>query len=212
MINATEAIDATVAASALERMCAAVADEGYTVERNFLPPAAIAALAADARRHDAAGAFRGAAVGRGAQRTVRREKRGDRILWLEQADANPATRPVWSALADLRAALNRALFLGLLDFEGHYAIYPSGASYERHRDRFRDDGERVLSFVLYLNDQWTAADGGALRLYLSGDVTQDIPPEGGKLVCFLADRFEHEVLVATRERMTLTGWFRRRPH
>jgi SM-20-related protein len=27
---------------------------------------------------------------------------------------------------------------------------------------------------------------------------------------FLADRFAHEVLPATRERFTLTGWFRRR--
>jgi SM-20-related protein len=27
---------------------------------------------------------------------------------------------------------------------------------------------------------------------------------------FLTERFEHEVLPATRERLSITGWFRRR--
>jgi SM-20-related protein len=35
-------------------------------------------------------------------------------------------------------------------------------------------------------------------------------PQGGRLVAFLSDRFEHEVLPARRERMSFTGWFRRR--
>jgi SM-20-related protein len=36
-------------------------------------------------------------------------------------------------------------------------------------------------------------------------------PQGGRLVAFQSDRFEHEVLPARRERMSFTGWFRRRP-
>ena len=39
----------------------------------------------------------------------------------------------------------------------------------------------------------------------------DVLPQGGRLVAFLSDRFEHEVLPARRERMSFTGWFRRRP-
>jgi SM-20-related protein len=34
-------------------------------------------------------------------------------------------------------------------------------------------------------------------------------PEGGTLVCFLSDRFHHEVLPARRERLSVTGWFTR---
>ena len=34
-------------------------------------------------------------------------------------------------------------------------------------------------------------------------------PEGGTLVCFLSDRFHHEVLPARRERLSITGWFTR---
>jgi SM-20-related protein len=74
----------------------------------------------------------------------------------------------------------------------------------------RDDDARVLSCVIYLNEAWTADDGGALRLHVSAREAIDVLPVGGTLVCFLADRYEHEVLPATRERLAVTGWFRRR--
>ena len=191
-------------------LCAAIEEEGFAVTNDFLPAGAIAALARDACRRDAAGEFRDAGVGYGSGRRQRSDIRGDRIAWLDESEVNAATRPWWSALERLRVALNQALFLGLFCFEGHYAIYPPGAFYERHRDCFRGDDERILSCVLYLNESWTEADGGALRIYVDGGTTRDILPLGGTLVCFLSDRFEHEVLPATRERLALTGWFRRR--
>jgi SM-20-related protein len=113
-------------------------------------------------------------------------------------------------LAALRLALNAGLFLGLFTFEGHYAIYPRGAFYRRHRDRFRDDDARVLSCVLYLNQDWTANDGGCLRIHIDDGEQCDVLPVGGTLVCFRSECFEHEVLPATRDRLALTGWFRRR--
>jgi SM-20-related protein len=191
-------------------LCAAIEEEGFAVTNDFLPAGAIAALARDARNRDAAGEFQDAGVGRGGARRQRSDIRGDRIAWLDESEVNAATRPWWSALERLRVALNQALFLGLFCFEGHYAIYPPGAFYKRHRDCFRGDDERILSCVLYLNESWTEADGGALRIYVDGGTTRDILPLGGTLVCFLSDRFEHEVLPATRERLALTGWFRRR--
>ena len=41
-------------------------------------------------------------------------------------------------------------------------------------------------------------------------IYRDVLPEGGTLVCFLSQRFWHEVLPARRERLSLTGWFRGR--
>jgi SM-20-related protein len=116
----------------------------------------------------------------------------------------------------LRLALNRALQLGLFDFESHFAAYPPGAGYRRHLDRFADharfasEGGRVLSCVLYLNRRWRPEDGGQLRLYRPDAPALDIPPQGGTLVVFLSDGFEHEVLPARRERLSLAGWFCRR--
>ena len=105
--------------------------------------------------------------------------------------------------------LNQTLLLGLFSPEGHYAIHPPGAGYRRHCDCFRDDDARVLC-VLYLNSGWSKQDGGALADAFRRGQQCDVLPIGGTLVCFLSERFEHEVLPAKRERAALTGWFRRR--
>ena len=111
---------------------------------------------------------------------------------------------------DLRLALNRALFLGLDGYESHFACYAPGASYQRHLDRFRDDDSRTVSVVIYLNPDWRMEQGGALRLHTDGGAASDIAPEGSRLVLFLSADMPHEVLPATRDRLSLAGWFRRR--
>ena len=201
---------ALVESSAIDRICAGIADQGYAVVPEFLPTTAVAALAADARQREAAGLFSTARVGRGAERDAQPDIRGDRILWLDQTSPDTPLHPCWQALDVLRTTLNQTLLLGLFSFEGHYAIYPAGAFYRRHRDRFRHDDARVLSCALYLNDGWSVQDGGALRIHFENGTRRDVLPTGGTLVCFLSERFEHEVLPATRERLALTGWFRRR--
>jgi SM-20-related protein len=197
-------------AGATERTCAAIAAEGFAVVPGFLRDSAVAALSADARQRDAAGEFRSAGVGRDGHCALHPAIRGDRILWLDEAHAAPAIRPALQALDHLRGALNATLYLGLFSFEAHYALYPPGAHYQRHRDRFRDDDARVLSCALYLNRDWTVADAGHLRIHFEDGGRREVLPVGGTLVCFLSERFEHEVLPATRERLALTGWFRRR--
>ena len=192
------------------RLAEAIEAHGYAVAEHFLRDATLAALRARAEALDAAGALRAAGVGRGAQRIVDGDVRGDRILWLDSEATLPEERELQTMMERVRVALNRALVLGLLEFEVHYAVYPAGARYAAHRDRFRDDDARVLSCVLYLNDDWRAEDGGALRLHLDAGAVRDVQPAGGTLVTFLSERFVHEVLPATRTRYSLAGWFRRR--
>jgi len=131
-------------------------------------------------------------------------------LWFESFALTAAQTPYWLTMEALRVELNRALLLGLDELEAHYALYPAGARYARHSDCFRDDAARVLSSVLYLNSDWHRDDGGQLRLYLPHDASLDIYPELGTLVLFLSAEFEHEVLPAKRERLSVAGWFRRR--
>lgn len=176
----------------------------------FAPGPLVAALAHEAQQRDAAGEFHRAAIGRGASRAERSDIRGDRVAWLDEHALSPTECALWAALDTLRVVLNRRAFLGLFSLEAHYALYPPGTFYARHRDRFRDDDARVLSWVLYLNDGWTAADGGALRLHIDARAARDVWPEGGTLVCFLSDCVEHEVRPATRTRLSIAGWFRRR--
>jgi SM-20-related protein len=196
--------------SATERLAAAVETDGYGIEPAFLHASDIAGLRAQALSLDAHARLQAAGTGRGGRRAVNAAIRGDRIAWLTDTPAVPAEQRLRGALEDLRLAMNRRLALGLFDFEVHYALYPPGAAYARHQDRFRDDDARVLSCVLYLNDGWSSGDGGALRLHLADDARRDVTPHGGTLVAFLSERFDHEVLPATRARLSVTGWFRRR--
>lgn len=110
----------------------------------------------------------------------------------------------------LRRALNERLQLGAFQLELHWALYPPGAHYARHVDQHRGGRLRVVSLVLYLNERWRRADGGALRLHRAPGGALDVVPRGGTLVLFPSDGLEHEVLAARRERLALTGWLRAR--
>ena len=186
-----------------------LATRGWSQQNIFLPEALTLELAAECRKRAAEGELAPAAVGRGPAQEIREGIRGDHIQWLEpgQADCCDA----YLGLMDsLREALNRGLFLGLEDFESHFALYPPGAFYLKHVDRFRDDDRRMVSAVIYLNQEWLPEQGGQLRMYFDGETEYDVDPAGGRLVVFLSGEVPHEVLPATRERLSLTGWFRRR--
>lgn len=194
-----------------ERIAGELADAGWSICTEFLSAAQIGALAAETTERFAHGAFHSAGIGRGARHRVEPEIRSDRIHWLEDNAQTAAQRPYFAALEGLRRAINRELFLGLFSFEGHMAIYPPGSFYRRHLDRFEGTAQRKVSVILYLNADWREEYGGELRLFL--DHTErgayiDVVPRAGTLACFLSDRFYHEVRPATRERLSVTGWFR----
>ena len=188
-----------------------LASQGWSIQTGFAPEALCAQLRAECDAVHAAGGFHPAGVGKG--QSVRLERvRGDEIHWLEGDTAGPATRMVLASLKALQNAVNRNLYLGLVESELHFAVYPPGAGYQRHVDRFRDDDRRTLTVILYLNPaDWCAEDGGQLRFWPAENATPfDIHPQGGTLVCFLSERFPHQVLPARRTRYSLTGWMKRR--
>lgn len=155
------------------------------------------------------------------QVTLNKQLRGDSIYWLDEVDATDAQLTYFIKMEALRLALNQYLYLGLFALESHMAFYPIGASYKKHLDRFQakqnsrvvDQAVRQISCILYLNQDWLEDDGGHLRLYLNQHTEMtttshlDISPIGGRLVMFLSDTFYHEVLPATKDRISLTAWF-----
>ena len=198
----------------LEPIARTLREQGWVVAPNFLTEAECAALRDELRQAWTAGAMHQAGVGKKSEHAIRNDIRGDRVLWLEPADASPAQYLYFNRMDALRSAINQETFLGLFDLESHFAIYPPETFYRKHLDRFRNDSARTVSCILYLNENWQPQDGGQLRLYLdeAGEREYlDIAPLGGTLVVFLSDRYWHEVLPTQRERMSLTGWFRTRP-
>jgi SM-20-related protein len=186
-----------------------LAERGWSQQNIFLPLGLTQELAAECRKRAAEGELAPAAVGRGSFSEIREGIRGDHIQWLEPGQVD-ACDSYLGLMDSLREAMNRGLFLGLEDFESHFALYPPGAFYLKHVDRFRDDDRRMVSAVIYLNDAWLPEHGGQLRMYLEEGREHDVVPTGGCLVVFLSGEVPHEVLPATRERLSLTGWFRRR--
>lgn len=188
----------------------ALAANGWVAVPGFLPPSLTRELALEAESLFGAGLLREAGTGQGEEHAIRPAIRGDRIHWLENDGATAAQRAYLERMEALRLEVNRGLQLGLLDLEAHFARYPAGAGYRKHVDVFRADDRRTLSVICYLNDNWQAGEGGQLQLCPQGRDPVDIFPVGGTLACFLSAGMPHEVLPATRPRLSLTGWFRRR--
>lgn len=194
----------------IRALAQALSERDWVCCPDFLPAGRVDALRREALALRADGRFHPAGIGHVAER--RRDIRGDDILWVEE-DAPLAQALQQQELAQLKDAINTTLYLGLHDFEGHYAAYPAGADYARHVDRFHGDNRRVLSVVLYLNEGWEPEDGGELCLYgdqESPEPVARISPVGGTLICFLSEHVPHEVLPTRRMRLSLSGWFRRR--
>ncbi len=186
-----------------------LARHGWSHQPDALPAGQIAALAEACRMRHARGELQRAAIGRAATQTLDTQVRGDHIQWLEHGQC-PLTDDYLAFAEELRQTLNRHLYLGLEDYESHFALYPPGSFYRRHVDRFRDDDRRTVTTLLYLNADWRAEDGGELHLELGEGRSTRIRPEAGTLVVFMAADFPHEVLLAHRERLSISGWFRRR--
>ncbi|MFN0306269.1 MAG: 2OG-Fe(II) oxygenase [Burkholderiales bacterium] len=180
----------------------------------FLAPEDVAYWRALAATMRVSGAMRPAAVGTGNRHRVATAVRNDWTAWIEPDPEHPIERRLAQKLEALRLVLNERFLLGLFDLELHLAIYPSGGFYVAHVDRFRDDDHRIVSMIIYLNDDWSVDDGGALRIWSGTDPDAspsiDIAPIGGRLVLFMSDVTLHAVMPTRRDRVALTGWFRRR--
>lgn len=195
--------------ASLDEIVDRVAADGWCAAPGFLPAAALDALLAESTRLDEAGGFRPAGVGRGSAPMRDSAVRGDRILWLDPEAPSEAQSLYRARVAALRSAFNERLFLGLVELEAHLAIYAAGAAYPTHLDRFSDADERTISLSLYLHQGWRQEHGGHLRMHLAAGPV-DVLPVQGTLVAFRSDTVPHEVLPATRDRYSLTGWLKRR--
>jgi len=185
----------------------ALSEQGYLVLDDFISPE----LTEQLYQHVTTlpeSVFSTAKIGR-QQSTQRLETvRNDRTVWL--SDTQSIENKYLQAMDELRSQFNQQLFLGLRDFEAHFAHYPPGHFYQRHVDAFKGQSNRVVSSVFYLNPNWSEQDAGQLQIYQTDndELLQTVIPTFGTLVLFLSEQFPHEVLAAKRDRYSIAGWFR----
>ena len=197
-----------------ERIIENILAQKYCIVEDFFTDEEVSLLRQSLIEKHEEDAFKKAAIGNRVNEIIVKSIRGDVILWIDEIKANEAEILFFNKVNNLVNYLNKTCFLGILQKEFHYALYPEGTYYKRHIDTFHNDDRRKLSIVCYLNeDGWLPENGGELVLYLNenGEETEKvIYPFPGRVVIFESQIIEHEVKPVNKERMSITGWLKTR--
>ena len=148
--------------------------------------------------------LRKAGIGTNEEYQVQSEIRGDFIYWLD-SNRDTELSSFFELMDELKESLRRFCFLSLSDSEFHIAKYPVGSHYNRHLDQFSDRSNRMITVLIYLNENWKEGNGGELKMY-SREGEQLVEPLARRLLLFKSDVIEHEVLTTSVPRYSLTGW------
>ena len=182
----------------------ALVDDGYIVIQNALSkelPNKLLNILKDES------AFKKAGISGADDLHLDRDRRRDKILWLDED--NLAQSDFLAFSEGLKEYLNRSLYLGLSYYEAHFAIYETGDFYEKHLDAFQNSKNRVVTTVYYLNEDFKESDGGALLVYDENEkLLTNVVPNANTLVVFMSEKFPHEVLPTIKKRYSIAGWFR----
>ncbi|CEG58094.1 2OG-Fe(II) oxygenase [Legionella fallonii] len=154
------------------------------------------------------GLFKNAKIGPKVQAQQNNTIRTDAICWLNEDSTEPAVQAYLKKTISVAHILNRSLFLGLAEFETHFAVYQPGSFYKKHIDQFATKKTRKISCVYYLNEQWQADFGGELKLYNQADQSiENILPLENRFVCFNSE-LPHEVCITHHPRYSIAGWMK----
>jgi len=154
--------------------------------------------------------FSKAAIGSSKQRQVEASIRDDFIYWLDQ-NIDADLEELFELLDGLVEKLREYLLLSISDYEFHFALYPPKTRYEKHVDQLKGKSNRVISVLIYLNENWRPGDGGELKVYQADGNELIIQPIAKRLVMFKSDIVKHEVMTTQKPRKSLTGWLLHKP-
>ncbi|EGR5929542.1 2OG-Fe(II) oxygenase [Vibrio parahaemolyticus] len=187
----------------MNKLIDALATDGYYIWDDFLSEGEVTQL-----RDCIPDNWKKARIGRNDDVTRMESIRSDKIQWLKPAMGQPIANYL-SKMEEIRQEVNRHFFLGLFEYEAHFAKYEKGDFYQKHLDCFKGNENRRLTTVFYMNESWSEEDAGELVVYdLNDKEIATIAPRGGRLLVFLSEQFPHEVLPTNAERFSIAGWFR----
>lgn len=132
---------------------------------------------------------------------------GNKIYWMDKKHSNIYEQEFLQLAENFIEHLNSTCYTGINAYEFHYAVYEGGSFYKRHKDQFKNDSNRKYSLINYLNKNWLEEDGGQLLVY-QNETVQKIQPQSQTAVFFKSSEMEHEVAIANRQRMSITGWLK----
>lgn len=210
---------------------AQILSEGYAVIDGFLTNDQVKSMKSEVVACHKDGRLQQAGLVNGKQKSVENAQyedtktRGDVVGWFD-SDAKewPYGKQLGSYLLKLGTMVQE---LGSKEFgrvpalgnitsrsKAMVACYPGGgARYVKHVD---NDGKhplcktRLLTTLMYLNDEWQKGDGGELAIYKADDKTvlrEKVEPIANRVLMFWSDwRTPHEVLPSQKTRYSVTLW------
>lgn len=192
---------------------------GVCVVDDFLGTERADRILAEVKDLHSLGVFQaGQVVSRQVQDPARGKIRGDKIAWVTGSEPNcSAIGQLVSVVDSLVAKANKHQDAGKLAqynitwrTRAMVACYPGrDTHYVKHVDNPNGDG-RCITAIYYLNKNWTAEDGGVLRIYPenSSDIIAAIEPCFDRMLFFWSDRRNpHEVMPAKMTRFAITVWY-----
>lgn len=178
-------------------------DNHYWMKQEVFSQKFVDSLYTYAKDNHKQGLFHPAKIGN--FKNLDRSIRGDSIFWVDKNENSQSLVQLSELLIKLMIYIRNELHLPLKHYEGHFAYYPTGSFYKKHRDIHVNHSTRILTSVFYLSDS-PVGSGGELVLYPEDEIPVMIRPQKGLWVIF-DSRLEHEVLPTINERWALTFWF-----
>ena len=178
------------------------------IDAGFLSDALSKGLQKNILQLENDGLLQSAGIGNESIKDNQQKMRGDKIYWMDKEHDNVFEQEFLHQIEGFIDHLNNTCYTGINDYEFHYALYEQGSSYKKHKDQFKNDNNRKYSLINYLNENWEEENGGKLKLYQENGV-QEVSPNAQTAVFFKCDEMVHEVMVANRSRMSITGWLKR---
>lgn len=191
-----------------------LATQEFTVVDDFLPADLYQHVLNQFNQYKEQDQLEPAGIGSLTTYQINENIRTDEIVWLDRNNCSEQISQYLHFInEELIPHLNRNLFLSIKDFEFMLAYYPPGGFYKKHLDQFKERNNRLLSMVIYMNDNWQQGDGGELEIFHTDDSSKTtiVEPLGNRLVIFNSATVWHQVLPAHKGRKSITGWLLKMP-
>jgi SM-20-related protein len=182
----------------------------YVITDNFLTPEVLSNLKSYFKEKELQDKLDKSAIGATGDSKIINEIRGDYTYWLDKVRDGKELK-IFETLDEVKSMINRFCFLSLSDYEFHLALYPNGSFYKKHLDQFKGRNNRMISMIIYLNENWQVGDGGELKIYPEGKDEKVIEPLENRCILFRSDVLYHEVLPTQKPRKSITGWMLYQP-
>lgn len=187
-----------------------LSENDYVIVDDFVSKEMFQMLRSSIFHHLQEDSFKKAGIGALAEYQVKPSIRGDFVYWLDRERDSNLT-DLFLLIEHIKSMFNRLCYLSLSGYEFHLAHYPAGSFYKKHIDRFKARNNRMITVILYLNENWQKGDGGELKVYKGDSETFLVEPVGNRCIIFKSDVVEHEVLITNKSRYSLTGWLLYQP-